>query len=287
MSGKSYFTITQEDRKRLSAFEKKLCSEAFSKFDKVAVLHLIKTLPGSGGRWSDAIRAEQVAERWGIPCFIICEWIENEEIRPVVRPFFARDNPYCSNACKNVSGPCWQMVIEKNEIERLEKERPELKKAAETFCSGNEFNYFLARYDAGPMPFIDGARKPDELKRCIQALGEKNARIAALETQLAEKDERITELEARSAVIAEPTTTVNAAKWGSSVTAAFGVWAVIIAGDKADWKEDEFRAALAERCSDYHTDVHATAWRLLPDAFKHGIGRPKKKPEKPQQSDNP
>lgn len=107
-----------------------------------------------------------------------------------------------------------------------------------------------------------------------------------LRKSLKEKDARIEELETQPPAATEPTTTVNAAKWGNSVAAAFGVWAGILAGDKADWKEDEFRAALAERCSDYHTEVHATAWRLLPDAFKHGRGRPKKNPNKSQQADN-
>ena len=116
--------------------------------------------------------------------------------------------------------------------------------------------------------------------------GDEISRLADLEAQLAEAHQRIEELETQPSAAAEPTTTVNAAKWGNSVTAAFGVWAYIIAGGRTDWKEDEFRAALAERCSDYHTDVHATAWRLLPDAFKHGRGRPKKNPDKSQQSDN-
>ena len=97
---------------------------------------------------------------------------------------------------------------------------------------------------------------------------------------IAEKDARINELEAQVATTAaEPATTVNATKWGNSVTAAFEVWAYIIAGDKTDWKEDEFRTALAGRYLDYHTEVHAIAWRLLPEAFKHGRGRPKKNPK--------
>lgn len=82
-----------------------------------------------------------------------------------------------------------------------------------------------------------------------------------------------------------PATTVTAAKWENSVRAAFDLWADIIAGDKADWKADEFRTALASRCNDYHTKVMDIAWRLLPDAFKAGAGRPKKNPENPQQSD--
>ncbi|MGD9576021.1 hypothetical protein [Desulfovibrio sp.] len=127
-----------------------------------------------------------------------------------------------------------------------------------------------------------------------------SARMAELEAQLAEAQKQVEnlrqwnkrlneqnqELRAELAtakeiqpIAVEPATTVNATKWGRSVTAAFGVWSAIIAGDKTDWKEDEFRAALAERCNDYHTDVHAIAWRLLPQAFKHGRGRPKKNPK--------
>lgn len=96
-----------------------------------------------------------------------------------------------------------------------------------------------------------------------------------LRKSLEEKDARVAELESQLAA-AEPATTVNAAKWKNSVVAAFEVWATIIAEDKTNWLEDEFRAEIAKRYSDYHTDVHATAWRLLPAAFKHGLGRPKK-----------
>ncbi|RRD69500.1 MULTISPECIES: hypothetical protein [unclassified Desulfovibrio] len=84
---------------------------------------------------------------------------------------------------------------------------------------------------------------------------------------------------------AMPATTITAAKWENSVRAAFDLWADIIAGDKADWKADEFRTALASRCNDYHTKVMDIAWRLLPDAFKAGAGRPKKNPENLQRSD--
>lgn len=110
---------------------------------------------------------------------------------------------------------------------------------------------------------------------------------AELRKALDEKDARIAQLErALATAKAEPVTTVNAAKWEGSVAAAFGVWADIVAGNKTDWKEDEFRSAIEARCTDYHTKVHAIAWNLLPDEFKNGRGRPKKKPEKSQQPDN-
>ena len=128
-----------------------------------------------------------------------------------------------------------------------------------------------------------------ELKAQLAEAQTQNESLRQWNKRLNEQNQELrielAELKAQPAT-AEPTTTVTAAKWEDSVTAAFGVWGAIIAGDKTDWKEDEFRAALAERCSDYHTKVHSTAWRLLPDAFKHGRGRPKKNPDKSQQSDN-
>lgn len=114
----------------------------------------------------------------------------------------------------------------------------------------------------------------------LELIRKKDARIAELETQLAA---------AREAQLAavEPTTTVDAAKWENSVRAVLEIWAEIVQGDKTNWKEAEFRTALAEHYSDYHTKVHSLAWSLLPGAFKHGRGRPKRNPEKSQQSDNP
>lgn len=128
-------------------------------------------------------------------------------------------------------------------------------------------------------------------KKQIESLRQWNKQFltqrAELRKALDEKDARIAQLErALATAKAEPVTTVNAAKWEGSVAAAFGVWADIVAGNKTDWKEDEFRSAIEARCTDYHTKVHAIAWNLLPDEFKNGRGRPKKKPEKSQQPDN-
>ena len=97
--------------------------------------------------------------------------------------------------------------------------------------------------------------------------------------ELAQKDLRIAELEKQTIPAIESTTTVNATKWKESVEAAFRVWVGIFAGDKKDWIEDDFRGELSRLCKDYHTDVHAVAWRLLPEAYKHGRGRPKKNPK--------
>lgn len=100
-----------------------------------------------------------------------------------------------------------------------------------------------------------------------------------LTEELAQKDLRIAELEKQTIPAIESTTTVNATKWKESVEAAFRVWVGIFAGDKKDWIEDDFRGELSRLCKDYHTDVHAVAWRLLPEAYKHGRGRPKKNPK--------
>ena len=107
-----------------------------------------------------------------------------------------------------------------------------------------------------------------------------------LTEELAKKDLRIAELEAQTIPSIESTTTVNATKWKESVEAAFNVWVDIFAGDKEDWIEDEFRGELSSRYKDYHTEVHAAAWRLLPSRFKKGPGRPKKNPQKSQHTDN-
>lgn len=72
------------------------------------------------------------------------------------------------------------------------------------------------------------------------------------------------------------TTTVNAAMWEESVRAAFTLWADIIKANKTGLKEQDFRNALSGYYSGYHTKVHALAWQLLPDKYKHGSGRPKK-----------
>lgn len=102
-----------------------------------------------------------------------------------------------------------------------------------------------------------------------------------LQAEIEKKNVRIAELEKELATTGvAPTTTVNAAKWESSVTAAFEAWAKIIQDNKDDWKEPEFRALIADLCPDYHTEVLSIAWRLLPGSFKHGRGRPKKKTEK-------
>lgn len=148
-------------------------------------------------------------------------------------------------------------------------------KADKDLCFLMMFNRFLTTYSRLTSLKVSALQHPqvEEGQTGLQkALGEKDARIAELENQLA--------------AAAEPVTTVNATRWGNSVTAAFRVWADIIAGDKTDWKEDEFRKALTKYYNDYLTDVHATAWRLLPEDFKHGRGRPKNNPEKSQQSDN-
>ena len=115
--------------------------------------------------------------------------------------------------------------------------------------------------------------------------------LADLKSQLAEKESQIAELKAQSVLAAtvvkeEAPSRVNAAKWEGSVSASFGVWAEIVTGDKADWIEDEFRAAIAERYSDYHSKVLSIAWGSLPIDFKNGTGRRKKNSNKSQQSEN-
>lgn len=109
--------------------------------------------------------------------------------------------------------------------------------------------------------------------------------LAAAQGRIAELEQELAAAQEAQKNTAMPATTVTAAKWEKSVSAAFDLWADIIAGDKADWKADEFRTALASRCNDYHTKVVEIAWRLLPKVFKAGTGRPKKNPENPQQSD--
>jgi hypothetical protein len=107
------------------------------------------------------------------------------------------------------------------------------------------------------------------------------------ENQLAEAQQKIASLEEQLAAAkakpkyaeADPPSTVNAALWESSVQAAFTVWAEIVQGDKADWKEREFRDAIKKQGRDYHTKVLFLAWKLLPDNFKHGPGRPKNPPK--------
>lgn len=123
-----------------------------------------------------------------------------------------------------------------------------------------------------------------EAQKLIESLRQWNKRLneqnQALRAELAAAQET-------QPAAAEPATTVDAAKWENSVKAVLEIWAEIVQGDKTDWKEVECRAELAKRYSDYHTKVLSLAWSLLPGAFKHGRGRPKKNPEKSQQSDNP
>ena len=101
-----------------------------------------------------------------------------------------------------------------------------------------------------------------DLGKAVRALQKENASLKAPPTKEAKKTSA---------------NTVNAAKWKGSVTAAFEVWAYIVMGDKADWKEDEFREAVEAKFRDYHTGAVDVAWRKLPQEFKNGSGRPKKK----------
>jgi len=110
-------------------------------------------------------------------------------------------------------------------------------------------------------------------------LMDKDAQLDVL-NKLEALTQRIVELQAQTANT-EPITTVNAAKWEGSVSAAFEVWAEIIQGEKTNWIEEEFRIALAKRFQDYHTKVHALAWSALPDDFKSGRGRPPKNRKNP------
>ena len=104
--------------------------------------------------------------------------------------------------------------------------------------------------------------------------------LTDLKKIVADRESRISSLDAQiSKLSTDKTSTVNATKWKDSVKAAFKVWADIFEGDKTDWIEDDFREALSRRCKDYHTDVLTSAWSLLPEAFKHGRGRPKKNPK--------
>lgn len=122
---------------------------------------------------------------------------------------------------------------------------------------------------------VEAGKQIESFRQWNKRLHERNKELMA---QLAAAQEA-------QKTTAMPATTVSATKWENSVSAAFDLWADIIARDKADWKADEFRTALASRYNDYHTKVMDIAWRLLPDAFKAGAGRPKKNPENPQQSD--
>lgn len=100
------------------------------------------------------------------------------------------------------------------------------------------------------------------------------SRLAKLESQLAEAQKQMESLrqwnkrlneqnqELRGELaavqeirpsVAEVTTTVDAAKWENSVKAVLEIWAEIVQGDKTDGKEDECRAALAQRYRNYHT----------------------------------
>ncbi len=118
--------------------------------------------------------------------------------------------------------------------------------------------------------------KIEELTQLNTRLEEQNQQLIS---EITKKDLRIAELETQTIPAIESTTTVNATKWKESVEAALRVWVGIFAGDKKDWIEDDFRGELSRLCKDYHTDVHAVAWRLLPEAYKHGRGRPKKNPK--------
>lgn len=130
----------------------------------------------------------------------------------------------------------------------------------------------------------EAQKQVENLRQWNKDLNEKNQE---LQSELVRKDTRIVELEkALVAAKAEPTTTVNATKWESSVTAVFALWAEIVQGDKTNWKVGEFGTALAARYREYHTTVRDIAWRALPDNFKNGTGRPQKNLQKPQHSDN-
>lgn len=125
-------------------------------------------------------------------------------------------------------------------------------------------------------PFVDDKYKTPPERHATQLII-KDARIAALEKELSEAKAQLAATPALASDV-EPATTVNAAKWESSVRSAFAIWAQIVQGIKSDWKESEFREALAEQCTDYHTKVLDIAWRTLPDMYKQGRGRPKKTP---------
>lgn len=103
---------------------------------------------------------------------------------------------------------------------------------------------------------------------------EEDARIAELEAQLAAATEEAAKRKEAQAVT-EANTTVKAAKWENSVSAAFDLWNEIFQGNKNSWTRDEFTTALAKKYPDYHTKVLTLAWSRLPEKYKQGPGRPK------------
>ena len=170
--------------------------------------------------------------------------------------------------------------MEKRRLERWEKEREiyeriEHEKEAitraitkrilrpikETFGDSAEFFHFLLSV------------AENGLLSAPTLLKEKATRIAELEAQLAAAEEAAKRKEVQA--VAEPDTTVKAAKWENSVSAAFDLWNEIFQGNKNSWTRDEFTTALAEKYPDYHTKVLALAWNRLPEKYKQGPGRPK------------
>lgn len=77
-------------------------------------------------------------------------------------------------------------------------------------------------------------------------------------------------------------TTVNAQKWKDSMQAACELLVSIMQGGKGNLRSSDFTEELRKRCRDYHTDAERIAWRILPDKFKHGPGRPAENPGNPE-----
>lgn len=238
----------------------------------------------------DFISVIELSERWDIPWKLIKCWIEEGVIAykyyPVVRGIGLSDG----------KGINYRYIIgiSTSEILQFEEKYPELKVLAlklperRVLREEEKIKNQRRKEERELHKLLSICKKKGiSIEKATELIERNNSDYSSLMDELtdlkkivADRESRISSLDAQiSKLSTDKISTVNATKWKDSVKAAFKVWADIFEGDKTDWIEDDFREALSRRCKDYHTDVHTSAWSLLPEVFKHGRGRPKKNPK--------
>lgn len=131
---KSLFTCTDEDKSKIYHIATDLFDRKFKNFSSLETMQLMQKVGGIyTGEWSDALSIPKTAERWGIPCAMVIQWVENEEIPVTLRPFFLgyREDRRIS----------WELVIEEESILKQEDANEALKSFASWFVTDAEITY--------------------------------------------------------------------------------------------------------------------------------------------------
>lgn len=114
-------------------------------------------------------------------------------------------------------------------------------------------------------------------------IAEQAQRYEALQAEYQDLQARFSELQqAASKMDADPDNDNLNERQRGTLNAAGELLIEIGKGEKFDYKSNEFHKALSSRYGYYLTEIERWAWRLLPDRFKHGAGRPKNNPENPE-----